>query len=192
MKKDYRTERDSFGETNVPEERYWGAQTQRSLEYFSVGSEYMPMELIKAYAAVKKAAARANFDLGKLDKIKQDLIETASDEVFSGKLDSEFPLYVWQTGSGTQTNMNVNEVIANRANVLAGSSKGSKSPVHPNNDVNMSQSSNDTFPVAMHIASYIAIQKKLLLRMNSRIRTGLYTRSREAIKERPKALFLNI
>ncbi len=162
MKKDCRTERDSFGDICVPKERYWGAQTQRSLEYFSIGSEYMPMELIKAYAITKKAAALANFRLGKLDKIKKDLIEAASDEVLSGKLDSEFPLYVWQTGSGTQTNMNLNEVIANRANVLAGASKGSKSPVHPNNDVNMSQSSNDTFPTAMHIASYTAIQKKLL------------------------------
>lgn len=155
-------ERDSFGEINVPEERYWGAQTQRSLEYFSIGTEHMPMELIKAYVVVKKASACANFDLEKLDKIKKDLIGTASDEVMSGKLDSEFPLYVWQTGSGTQTNMNVNEVIANRANVIAGNLEQSKSSVHPNNDVNMSQSSNDTFPTAMHIASYLAIQKKLL------------------------------
>jgi len=162
MKEDYRTEHDSFGDICVPEEKYWGAQTQRSLEYFSIGSELMPMELIMAYAIVKKASARANFDLGKLDKVKKDLIETVSDEILSSKLDCEFPLYVWQTGSGTQTNMNVNEVIANRANMLAGGSKASKFPVHPNNDVNMSQSSNDTFPTAMHIASYLAVQKKLL------------------------------
>lgn len=174
----YRREVDSFGKINVPEERYWGAQTQRSLEYFSIGSEHMPMELIKAYAVVKKAAARANCDLGKLDKTKKDLIEAASDEVLSGRLDSEFPLYVWQTGSGTQTNMNVNEVIANRANVLAGNLKGSNSPVHPNNDVNMSQSSNDTFPSAMHIASYIAIQKRLLPVLK-KVKESFETKSRE-------------
>lgn len=158
----YRVETDSIGEIKVDSSKYWGAQTQRSLEHFSIGNDIMPKELISAYAVVKLASARANNDLGKLKDDKLALIEKASQEVLDGKLDSHFPLHVWQTGSGTQTNMNLNEVISNRANELAGSKLGTKSPVHPNNDVNMSQSSNDTFPTAMHISAYTAVQKRLL------------------------------
>ncbi len=148
-----RIEADSMGEIEVPADVYWGAQTQRSLKHFDIGFDVMPREMIRALGVLKKAAAIVNFDLGKLPEDKLKLIEQAADEVIDGKLDEHFPLRVWQTGSGTQTNMNANEVISNRAIELAGGEMGSKSPVHPNDDVNKSQSSNDTFPTAMYIAA---------------------------------------
>ena len=148
-----RIETDSMGEVDVPVTAYWGAQTQRSLKYFNIGFDVMPRELIRALGILKKAAAIVNFDLGKLPKDKSDLIVQAADEVIEGKLDAHFPLRIWQTGSGTQTNMNANEVISNRAIEIAGGEMGSKTPVHPNDDVNKSQSSNDTFPTAMYIAA---------------------------------------
>src|SRR5204863_2725367 len=148
-----RTESDSMGEIDVPVTAYWGAQTQRSLKYFNIGFDVMPREVIRALGILKKAAAIVNYDLGKLEKTKLDLIVRAADEVIEGKLDAHFPLRVWQTGSGTQTNMNANEVISNRAIEIAGGEMGSKTPVHPNDDVNKSQSSNDTFPTAMYIAA---------------------------------------
>src|SRR5438270_9725263 len=157
-----RIESDSMGQIEVPTDHYWGAQTQRSLTYFSIGEDRMPRELIRAIAILKKAANIVNRDLGKLPADKADLIIQAADEVASGKLDGEFPLRVWQTGSGTQTNMNVNEVIANRAIELSGGKLGSKSPVHPNDHVNMSQSSNDAFPTAMHVAAALEITERLL------------------------------
>ena len=148
-----RIETDSLGEVAVAADRYWGAQTQRSLENFRIGGERFPRELIRAFGLLKLAAARVNHDLGKLSERHLELISTAAQEVIDGQLDDHFPLVVWQTGSGTQTNMNVNEVISNRACEIAGSERGSKAPVHPNDHVNMSQSSNDTFPTAMHIAA---------------------------------------
>ncbi len=148
-----RTETDSMGAIDVPADRYWGAQTQRSLHHFHIGDDHMPEAVITAMAVLKKAAALVNEDLGKLSAEKAALIVQAADEIVAGKHPDEFPLYVWQTGSGTQTNMNVNEVISNRVIELAGGEMGSKKPVHPNDDVNMSQSSNDTFPTAMHIAA---------------------------------------
>ncbi|MBW4485499.1 MAG: class II fumarate hydratase [Tildeniella torsiva UHER 1998/13D] len=148
-----RQETDSMGAIAVPSDRYWGAQTQRSIRYFSIGQDKMPLEVVHAIALTKKASALANADLGKLPQEKADLIVQAADEVSHGTLDDHFPLHVWMTGSGTQCNMNVNEVIANRAIELAGGQMGSKTPVHPNDHVNMSQSSNDVFPTAMHIAA---------------------------------------
>lgn len=148
-----RVETDSMGEIEVPVTAYWGAQTQRSLKHFDIGYDVMPREVIRALGILKKAAAIVNFDLGKLDEDKMKLIVQAADEVIDGKLDEHFPLRVWQTGSGTQTNMNANEVISNRAIEMAGGEMGSKSPIHPNDDVNRSQSSNDTFPTAMYIAA---------------------------------------
>jgi fumarate hydratase, class II len=148
-----RIESDSMGEIEVPADKYWGAQTQRSLLHFNIGNDVMPREMIRAFGILKKAAALVNQDLGKLPADKAKLIVRACDEVIEGKLDEHFPLRVWQTGSGTQTNMNANEVISNRAIELAGGVMGSKKPIHPNDDVNMSQSSNDTFPTAMHIAA---------------------------------------
>ena len=148
-----RIETDSMGEIEVPVTAYWGAQTQRSLLHFNIGFDVMPREVIRALGVLKKAAAIVNFDLGKLPKDKLDLIVQAADEVIEGKLDAHFPLRVWQTGSGTQTNMNANEVISNRAIEIAGGEMGSKTPIHPNDDVNKSQSSNDTFPTAMYIAA---------------------------------------
>lgn len=148
-----RTETDSMGQIEVPSDKYWGAQTQRSLHNFAIGHDVMPPELIKAFGILKKAAALTNCELGKLSKEKSDMICQAADEVISGKLNDHFPLKIWQTGSGTQTNMNVNEVVANRAIETNGGVLGSKTPIHPNDDVNMSQSSNDTFPTAMHIAT---------------------------------------
>lgn len=147
-----RIESDSMGEINVPAEHYWGAQSERSTINFNIGRETMPPELIRAFATLKKAAALANLKLEKLSKEKTKLICQAADEIITGKLTDEFPLRIWQTGSGTQTNMNINEVISNRAIEIAGGKMGSKNPIHPNDDVNMSQSSNDTFPTAMHIA----------------------------------------
>jgi fumarate hydratase class II len=152
MKKEVRIESDSMGEIEVPADKYWGAQTERSLLHFNIGDDKMPREMIRALGILKKAAALVNAELGKLPADKLKLIEQACDEVIEGKLDEHFPLRVWQTGSGTQTNMNANEVISNRAIELAGGVMGSKSPIHPNDDVNMSQSSNDTFPTAMYIA----------------------------------------
>jgi fumarate hydratase, class II len=150
-----RIEKDTMGEIAVPSNRYWGAQTQRSLKYFQAGAgrDTMPRELIKACGILKKAAAMANGELKLLDQEKRDLISQVADEVIAGKLDEHFPLVIWQTGSGTQTNMNVNEVISNRAIEMAGGIMGSKKPIHPNDDVNKAQSSNDTFPTAMHIAA---------------------------------------
>jgi fumarate hydratase class II len=148
-----RRETDSLGAIDVPAHRYWGAQTQRSLHHFSIGDDRMPKPVIRGMALLKKAAALTNQDLGKLSAEETNLLVQAADEIIDGKLDEEFPLYVWQTGSGTQTNMNVNEVIANRAIELAGGERGTKAPFHPNDHVNMSQSSNDTFPTAMHIAA---------------------------------------
>jgi fumarate hydratase class II len=148
-----RTETDSMGEIEVPADKYWGAQTERSLLHFNIGFDVMPREMIRALGVLKKACALVNQDLGKLSPEKAKLIVQACDEVIEGKLDEHFPLRVWQTGSGTQTNMNANEVISNRAIEIAGGVMGSKKPIHPNDDVNMSQSSNDTFPSAMHIAA---------------------------------------
>ena len=142
----FRVETDSMGAVRVPAERLWGAQTQRSLHHFSIGDDRMPTAVYRAYGMVKKAAARVNAELGRLPKDKATLIDRAADEVIAGKLDPEFPLFVWQTGSGTQSNMNVNEVIANRAIQLAGGTVGTQTPVHPKDHVNMSQSYNDTFP----------------------------------------------
>ncbi len=148
-----RIETDSMGEIEVPADRYWGAQTERSLLHFNIGNDVMPREMIRAFGILKKAAALVNQDLGKLPPEKAKLIVQACDEVIAGTLDDHFPLRVWQTGSGTQTNMNANEVISNRAIEIAGGVMGSKKPIHPNDDVNLSQSSNDTFPTAMHIAA---------------------------------------
>jgi len=148
-----RTETDSMGAIQVPADKYWGAQTQRSLIHFDIGEQRMPPELIRAFGVLKKAAALVNHDLGKLDEEKSRLISQAAQEVIDGKWNDEFPLRIWQTGSGTQTNMNANEVISNRAIEMTGGAMGSKKPIHPNDHVNMSQSSNDTFPTAMHIAA---------------------------------------
>src|SRR5258708_3137063 len=157
-----RIEHDSFGPIAVPENRYWGAQTQRSVELFRIGNERMPAALIRAFGVQKKAATQANMALGLLDSRLGEAIIRAADEVIDGTLADHFPLFVWQTGSGTQTNMNVNEVIANRANQMLGSPLGSRTPVHPNDHVNMGQSSNDSFPTAMHIAAVTAIHDVLL------------------------------
>jgi fumarate hydratase class II len=170
-----RTESDSMGTIDVPVDRYWGAQTQRSLHYFAIGQDTMPREMIRAIGILKRATAAANRDLGKLPEEKAALMLQAADEVISGQLDDHFPLRIWQTGSGTQTNMNANEVIANRAIELAGGELGSKTPVHPNDHVNMSQSSNDTFPTAMHIAAVEQIIHRLL---------PMLTKLRDALAEK--------
>ncbi len=162
----FRTESDSMGEVKVPASAYYGAQTQRSRDHFRIGRDVMPPELILAYGILKKACALVNADLGKLDQKKADLIVKAADEVIEGKLNSHFPLNIWQTGSGTQTNMNFNEVISNRAIEMAGGKMGSKDPIHPNDHVNMSQSSNDTFPTAMYIASAMEM-KQLIAELKS-------------------------
>ena len=162
MADNFRVERDTMGEIQVPADRYWGAQTQRSFENFKIGYDRMPREIIRAFGILKKASALANAELGLLPKDKADLIGKAADEVISGALDDHFPLVVWQTGSGTQSNMNANEVISNRAIELAGGVIGSKKPIHPNDDVNKSQSSNDVFPTAMHIAAVEEITHRLL------------------------------
>jgi fumarate hydratase class II len=160
--KNTRTERDSMGEIEVASDRYWGAQTQRSIYYFTIGNDLMPQEVITAFGILKKAAALTNQELGKLPSDKAQLIVQSADEVIAGKLNDHFPLRVWMTGSGTQSNMNVNEVIANRAIEISGGVLGSKNPIHPNDHVNMSQSSNDTFPTAMHIAAAIAVSQRLI------------------------------
>ena len=160
---EYRIEKDTMGEVNVPAERYWGAQTERSRNNFKIGpAASMPHEIIEAFAYLKKAAAFANTDLGVLAAEKRDLIAAACDEILAHKLDGEFPLVIWQTGSGTQSNMNLNEVISNRAHVLGGGKLGEKSTIHPNDDVNKSQSSNDTYPTAMHIAAYQKVVRHTL------------------------------
>ena len=167
-----RIETDSMGEVPVAADKYWGAQTERSLHHFNIGRDIMPREVTHAFGILKKAAALTNLELGKLSQAKADLIVQAANEVSHGTLDAHFPLHVWQTGSGTQSNMNANEVISNRAIAIAGGILGSKSPIHPNDDVNMSQSSNDTFPTAMHIAAAIAFKQKLIPAVRT-LRDGL-------------------
>ena len=178
---DYRIEHDSMGEIRVPADKYWGAQTQRSLENFRIGKEKMPLPIIRAFGALKLAAARANYSLRpeKMTAEKLSVIESASNEVISGELDAHFPLAVWQTGSGTQSNMNANEVIANRANELSG-----KKLLHPNDDVNMSQSSNDTFPTAMHVAAVVETESSLLPAIDEMIAAMLVLEeeNRDAVK----------
>lgn len=160
----YRIEKDTMGEVKVPSERYWGAQTERSRNNFKIGPESsMPIEVIHAYAVLKKAAAQTNTDLGMLNSEKSILISSVCDEIKNGQWDSEFPLVIWQTGSGTQTNMNVNELIANRGHVIKGGKLTDPEKIlSPNDDVNKSQSSNDTFPTAMHIAAYTSSVNKLV------------------------------
>jgi fumarate hydratase class II len=155
-----RTERDTMGAIEVPQDRLWGAQTQRSLHHFHFPGETMPLEVVRAQVLVKKAAALVNMALGLLDLKKGEAIVKAADEALAGALDDHFPLVVWQTGSGTQTNMNVNEVLANRASEILGGERGEQRLVHPNDDVNQGQSSNDTFPTAMHVAAVIALERK--------------------------------
>jgi fumarate hydratase, class II len=157
-----RTENDPLGHLEVPADHYWGAQTERSLIHFDIGDDRMPKEVYHAYGYVKKAAAIVNGAAGRLPRWKAGLIARVADEVIGGALDTEFPLYVWQTGSGTQSNMNVNEVISNRCIQLAGGILGSQEPVHPNDHVNMGQSSNDTFPTAMHVAAYTMATEKTI------------------------------
>jgi fumarate hydratase class II len=171
-----RTETDSMGAVAVPSDKYWGAQTQRSLEHFKIGTERMPLPLIRALGVQKKAAALANMDLGILDKERGDAIVAAAEEVIDGALNDHFPLVVWQTGSGTQTNMNANEVIANRAIEMLGGQMGSKTPVHPNDHVNMGQSSNDSFPTAMHIAAVEQLQHELIPALE-RLERALHTKA---------------
>ena len=175
----FRIEKDTMGEVQVPAEKYWGAQTERSRNNFKIGEEgSMPREIIEAFAYLKKAAAYANCDLGVLPLEKRDLIAQVCDEILSGKLSDQFPLVIWQTGSGTQSNMNINEVISNRAHVLNGGTLGEKSSIHPNDDVNKSQSSNDTFPTAMHIAAYKKLVEKTLPAVE-RLRDSLVKKSED-------------
>ena len=162
-----RTETDSMGEVSVPADKLWGAQTQRSLHYFSIGKDLMPRELIGAYAMLKKACANANLAGGRLDPQRHRLIVEACDEILAGRHHDMFPLHVWKTGCGTQSNMNVNEVISNCCRQLADTPVGSKKPVHPNDHVNRSQSTNDNFPTAMHIAAAVGVTWKLLPAVNS-------------------------
>ena len=173
-----RTESDSMGKIEVPANVYWGAQTQRSLLHFDIGRDVMPPELIRAFGILKQACALVNHDLGKLSADKTKLIVQAADEVIAGKLNDQFPLRIWQTGSGTQTNMNMNEVISNRAIELAGGEMGSKKPIHPNDDVNMSQSSNDTFPTAMHIAAADRVKNALIPAIKS-VRDAIAVKAKE-------------
>jgi fumarate hydratase class II len=176
--KTQRTESDSMGKIGVVHHRYWGAQTQRSLIHFDIGADIMPRSIIRAFGVLKKAAALVNRELGKLPEDKAKLIVQTADEVIEGKLDDHFPLRIWQTGSGTQTNMNANEVISNRAIQLAGGEMGSKKPIHPNDHVNMSQSSNDTFPTAMHIAAAEELVQRLLP-MVKKLRDALAAKGKE-------------
>src|ERR1700719_4040820 len=173
-----RVESDSMGAIEVANDRYWGAQTERSLLHFAIGFDRMPRSVVRAFGILKKAAAEVNRDLGKLPPDKARLIAAAADEVIAGKLDDHFPLRIWQTGSGTQTNMNANEVISNRAIEMAGGVLGSKKPIHPNDDVNMSQSSNDTFPTAMHIAAAEEVTRDLIPSVR-RLRDALNKKARE-------------
>jgi fumarate hydratase class II len=172
-----RSETDSMGAIEVPADRYWGAQTQRSLHHFAIGDDRMPLEVVHAFGILKKACAQVNAADGRLAADKAELIVRAAEEVIEGRLDEHFPLYVWQTGSGTQSNMNANEVISNRAIELAGGVLGSKRPIHPNDDVNMAQSSNDTFPTAMHIAAAGAVVERLLPSVRA-LRDALEVKSR--------------
>ena len=181
MAKEVRIERDTMGDIEVPAERLWGAQTERSLHHFAFPGETMPLEVVHAQILVKKASARVNMALGVLDRKKGEAIVNAADEALSGALDGEFPLVTWQTGSGTQTNMNVNEVLANRASELMGGERGEARLVHPNDDVNEGQSSNDTFPTAMHVAAVIAIERKLTPAVR-RLRDTLDRKSREYMR----------
>lgn len=174
---DFRIEKDTLGEVKVPVNKYWGAQTQRSKENFKIGTEKMPIEVIRAFAQLKKAAALANHELGKLSTAKKEAIVDACEEIIAGHFDEHFPLVVWQTGSGTQTNMNMNEVAARRANERL-KEKNSEEYVHPNDDLNMSQSSNDTFPTAMHVAAYTALHNRLLPAM---------TQLKKTLSEKEKA-----
>ncbi|MEQ1768742.1 MAG: class II fumarate hydratase [Devosia sp.] len=176
-----RMETDSMGAIAVPGDKYYGAQTARSLMHFDIGGQTMPVEIIRAFGILKKAAAITNYKLKLLDKAKRDLIVAAADEVIEGKLAGHFPLVVWQTGSGTQSNMNVNEVISNRAIEMAGGEMGSKTPIHPNDHVNMSQSSNDTFPTAMHIAAILALEEYLFPRVEE-LRATLAKKSKAFMK----------
>ncbi|MGV3634922.1 MAG: class II fumarate hydratase [Pseudorhodoplanes sp.] len=176
-----RSETDSFGPIDVPADRYWGAQTQRSLQNFRIGGDRMPEPLIRAFGIVKRAAAETNMALGALDKKRGMAIVDAAQEVIDGKLPDEFPLVIWQTGSGTQTNMNLNEVIANRANEMLGAPLGSKTPVHPNDLVNMSQSSNDSFPTAMHIAAALEIANVLIPALEH-LHAALHAKEKEFAK----------
>jgi len=180
---EYRIEHDSMGEVKVPESKYWGAQTERSRNNFRIGPEAsMPQEIVKAFAIIKKAAAITNCELGYLSQEKRDMITEVCDEITEGKMDDQFPLVIWQTGSGTQTNMNVNEVIANRAHVIKGGSMADhRRELHPNDDVNRSQSSNDTFPTAMHIASYLIV-KQLTIPGLQKLRDALSSRSQEFMR----------
>jgi fumarate hydratase, class II len=173
-----RREFDSLGDVDVPADHYWGAQTQRSLQHFNIGDDRMPKEVYHAYGYVKKAAAKINTAAVRLPQWKGRLIEQVCDEVISGALDSEFPLYVWQTGSGTQSNMNVNEVISNRCIQLVGGKLGSQQPIHPNDHVNMGQSSNDTFPTAMHIAAHKMATEKTIPALK-RLRDAIDLKSRD-------------
>jgi fumarate hydratase class II len=173
-----RTETDSMGAIDVPAERLWGAQTERSLHHFAIADDHIPKAVIRAMALLKSAAALVNKDLGKLSPEYAELITTAANEIVEGRHDAEFPLYVWQTGSGTQTNMNVNEVISNRANELAGGQRGTKDPIHPNDHVNMSQSSNDTFPTAMNIAAVEEVERRLIPSVRA-LRDSLARRAEE-------------
>jgi fumarate hydratase class II len=174
----FRTETDSMGKIDVPIDRYWGAQTQRSLHHFSIGTDLMPMEVVRAFAIIKKASALTNQELNNLSNEKTQLIVEVCDEILYGELDEHFPLYVWMTGSGTQLNMNVNEVISNRAIEIAGGEIGSKKPIHPNDHVNMSQSSNDTFPTAMNIAAAIAVKQQLIPKV-TKLRDALAQKAQE-------------
>ncbi len=175
---EYRIEKDTLGEVRVPADRYWGAQTQRSLENFRIGGQRMPIEVVRAFAVLKKAAARTNAELADFPQDKVDVISRVCDEILAGELDDHFPLVVWQTGSGTQSNMNVNEVVSNRAIEILGGELGSKTPIHPNDDVNKSQSSNDTFPTAMHIAAYGALVEHTLPRLR-RLQQALEAKAAE-------------
>src|SRR5262245_44915590 len=173
-----RIETDSMGPIAVRADRYWGAQTERSLHHFAIGDDRMPIAVVHSLGLLKKAAAAVNRELELLDAPRAELIARAADEVIAGKLDAHFPLSVWQTGSGTQTNMNVNEVIANRAIELAGGKLGSKDPIHPNDHVNMSQSSNDTFPTAMHVAAAVELTRRLVPSVRG-LRDALDAKARE-------------
>src|SRR3982750_2835580 len=173
-----RKETDSMGAVEVQADKYWGAQTERSLLHFNIGYDTMPREMIRALGVLKKAAALVNEDLGKLSPEKAKLIAAAADEVIDGKLDGHFPLRIWQTGSGTQTNMNANEVVSNRAIEMAGGKMGSKKPIHPNDDVNKSQSSNDVFPTVMPVAAVLDLKNKLLPSVGD-LRTALEAKAEE-------------
>src|SRR5665811_292528 len=176
-----RIESDAFGPLQIPADKLWGAQTERSLHNFRIGSERMPIEIVRALGLIKRAAAEVNRDLGSLDRRRAAAIVAVAQDIADGRLDGHFPLLVWQTGSGTQTNMNVNEVIANAANLALGGELGAKKPVHPNDHVNMSQSSNDSIPSAMHIAAAIEIHRHLLPAL-MRLHTALAKKSKEFAK----------